>query len=169
MNNCPETISEQIYPPTIKQSSILVTSSISWFLKMITCISFMTFTEKFSIFVIFVIYAFFTFIGFIMFCILLPETKGRTNDELRKYFEAETKPKRTSSNPLSNIHSSNYESQMGSKSTVNNSKVQLVTAQDLNVTAKTLKKLSIKLKTKSHSESVRFKGLRLNTESSTDS
>ncbi|RWS29072.1 proton myo-inositol cotransporter-like protein [Leptotrombidium deliense] len=87
MGPMPWVINAEIYPQWARSVCTSTSTTFNWFFNFLTSISFLTLSQSITKYGTFWLYAAFSIFGWIFFYLLLPETKGKTLEEVERLFE----------------------------------------------------------------------------------
>lgn len=83
----PWTISSEIYPLWARSFCYSVSTSFNWFFNLLVSLTFLTLTRVLSNHGAYYLYASIAFIGWLLFFVFLPETKGKSLEEIELLFQ----------------------------------------------------------------------------------
>jgi len=86
MGPMPWTINSEIYPQWARSWCLSVTTSVNWLFNLLMSMTFLSLTRAITKFGAFYLYAILAAAGFVYFYFVLPETKGKTLEELEDLF-----------------------------------------------------------------------------------
>lgn len=87
MGPMPWTVNSEIYPLWARSFCYSVATSFNWFFNLLVSLTFLSLTKALTNHGAYYLYAGIAFIGWIMFFIFLPETKGKTLEQIECVFE----------------------------------------------------------------------------------
>lgn len=94
MGPMPWTINSEIYPSWARSWCLSATTSVNWLFNLLVSMSFLSLTRAITKQGAFYLYAGLASVGFLYFVCVLPETKGKTLEELEDLFASGDKPQR---------------------------------------------------------------------------
>lgn len=83
----PWTINSEIYPLWSRSFCYSVSTSVNWLFNLLVSLTFLTLTEVLTNHGAYYMYACVAFTGWCLFFVFLPETKGKTLEEIETVFE----------------------------------------------------------------------------------
>lgn len=86
MGPMPWTINSEIYPSWARSWCLSASTSVNWLFNLLISMTFLSLTRAITKHGAFYLYAFLATLGFIYFCFVLPETKGKSLEELEDLF-----------------------------------------------------------------------------------
>ncbi|CAH1782789.1 unnamed protein product [Owenia fusiformis] len=87
MGPMPWTINSEIYPLWARSTGNAVATSCNWIFNLLISMTFLSLTEALTKYGAFYLYSGFTFIGLVYLAITLPETKGKTLEQVQELFD----------------------------------------------------------------------------------
>ena len=87
MGPLPWTINSEIYPTWARSTAIAIATSVNWISNLIVSMTFLTLTDHLGQPISFGVYAALGFLGLVFFVFLLPETKGKSLEEVEELFQ----------------------------------------------------------------------------------
>ena len=87
MGPMPWTITSEIYPLWARGFCCSVSTSFNWFFNLLVSLTFLSLTQALTNYGAYYLYAVIAFIGWLSFYIVLPETKGKSLEEIGTLFE----------------------------------------------------------------------------------
>ena len=87
MGPLPWTINSEIYPTWARSTAIAIATSVNWISNLIVSMTFLTLTDHLGQPISFGLYAALGFLGLVFFVFLLPETKGKSLEEVEGLFQ----------------------------------------------------------------------------------
>lgn len=94
MGPMPWTINSEIYPSWARSWCLSATTSVNWLFNLLVSMTFLTLAREITQQGAFYLYASLASVGFLYFVFVLPETKGKTLEELEDLFSSGEKPQR---------------------------------------------------------------------------
>ena len=87
MGPLPWTINSEIYPTWARSTAIAIATSVNWICNLIVSMTFLTLADNLGQPKTFGLYAGLSFLGLIFFLFFVPETKGRSLEEVEELFQ----------------------------------------------------------------------------------
>ena len=83
----PWTINSEIYPLWARSFCYSASTSVNWFFNLLVSLTFLTLTQVLTNHGAYYLYALIALIGWLLFFVFLPETKGKSLEEIESLFE----------------------------------------------------------------------------------
>lgn len=112
MGPMPWTINSEIYPSWARSWCFSAATSVGWMTNVLVSVTFLTLTMAITKQGAFFLYASFTLLGFVVFYFVLPETRGKTLEQLEELFAKDNNKKQSrdsSDSRYESLDSSNLE------------------------------------------------------------
>ena len=85
----PWTINSEIYPNHVRAVAVSVATTVNWIFNLVISMTFLTLATAITPFGSFLVYASIAFLGGVFLYYRLPETKGKTLEEIQELFDAQ--------------------------------------------------------------------------------